>query len=110
MELTTLSKAKGLTLIYYKGYIIYSDVYGIVAYTSNITRSDDAKKVDITLNIVFWDGLWSLQDIVKRAITKREKIDNKTKVNYKVITVGDEQHPNTAINNKYMLDIKLIKR
>lgn len=88
MELKTLSNKRGIYSIYTGSkYIIYSEVYGVVAESTNIIRNDDTDNVVIDFNICQWYGYWALKPIITKGINKLENrfIPRDVTINYNTI-------------------------
>lgn len=93
-EISTLSKTRGIISLYDgKKYIIWSEVYGIVAESNTIKRyredNGGEKEVNIFFDICDWCGCWDLRSIIRRGIKKLEcrYIEKDVKIEFNV--VGD---------------------
>lgn len=84
MEIKVLSSQRGIISIYDGAkYVIYSEVYGVVAESTNIKRTDE--QVTIDFDICYWLGYWDLKSIITRGIKKLEQrfLKKDVKINYK---------------------------
>lgn len=93
MDIMTISKQRGITALHVGDkYIIHSDIYGVVAESSEIERSEDYMKVNIKFDICKWVGDWDLRSIISRGIKKNERKHIKDrKVNIEYSTIIDQQ-------------------
>lgn len=100
MIIRTLSKTRGITMLYDgTEYIIWSDVYGIVAQSTNVERSP--KQVEIHFDICEWVGYWDLKSIISRGITKFEnEYVPKTMIYHWNTIKGEQMHLNRMLNIK----------
>lgn len=102
MEIKTLSNQRGIISIYDGNkYLIYSEVYGVVAESTEIKRTDE--QVIINFDICYWLGYWDLKTIITKGIKKLEQrfLNRDVKINYKV----DYNHQMSLNKN---LEIKAI--
>lgn len=77
MIIKTLSKTRGILSLYDGDkYIIWSEVYGVVAESTAIRRFDSKEfgkdEVEIDFDICEWIGYWDLKSIITRGINKAE--------------------------------------
>ena len=93
MDIKTFSRQRGITaLCLGHKYIIHSEIYGIVAESTEVKRSDDHNVSDIKFEICKWVGDWDLRSIISRGVKKHErKYIKDRKVNIEYTTIIDQQ-------------------
>lgn len=97
MELVELSHKRGI-YSFYNGsiYMIYSQYYGLVAFSDKIEREESTVNIDFL--ICNWYGYWDLKSIITRGINKIENryINKTVKITYNSLPKTDNSLENIA--------------